>query len=477
MVERRGGAGLLLEALASVRIGSDELGKHLDRDLAAELRVPRPVDLAHASRAQRREDLVGSETGPGRKAHEIWADCMLRPSSDRAGSVPLSDREASWSRGHGRSLPRPRPGSRPGGGDQDPVRFDGGGRSREALPGSRGLGAPAASRHRDVLRGGGGRRHRVSRNGVRRRRDAARPPPPGAAPVRPGALDRRGASRGAGTRPRRRRPAPRPQARERDGDERQSRKASRFRNRAPARGRRGPERGRHGGRADGARGRHRDDRVHVSRAAQGAAARRALGRLFVRRGSLRDARRARGVSGRIGRDADRGHSRRRNAQDRSVAGGGRGRRPGARPGSRTPSPLGGRASLGPARPRLRRDAGLTSGHARARRPAEPLEERGRRLDRQRLRGEPGRGPLEAAGNLARTARKGSRIRGSGPRRCRARTGPRMSMGALGSVSAHGSTPSRDGRLDGCRDRRRRVLGKAGRRSRRPLRVSRIGCPR
>ena len=44
---------------------------------------------------------------------------------------------------------------------------------------------------------------------------------------------------------------------------------------------------------------------------------------------------------------------------------------------------------------------------------------------------PGRGPLEATGNLARTARKGSRIRGSGPRRCRARPSPRMSMGALG----------------------------------------------
>ena len=36
-------------------------GQHLDRDLAAEARIARAVDLAHAARAERREDLVRAE--------------------------------------------------------------------------------------------------------------------------------------------------------------------------------------------------------------------------------------------------------------------------------------------------------------------------------------------------------------------------------------------------------------------------------
>ena len=35
-------------------------GQDLDRDVAVELLVPRPVDFAHPTRAERREDLVGA---------------------------------------------------------------------------------------------------------------------------------------------------------------------------------------------------------------------------------------------------------------------------------------------------------------------------------------------------------------------------------------------------------------------------------
>jgi hypothetical protein len=35
-------------------------GHHLDRDIAPESRIPRPVHLAHLARSQTREDLVGS---------------------------------------------------------------------------------------------------------------------------------------------------------------------------------------------------------------------------------------------------------------------------------------------------------------------------------------------------------------------------------------------------------------------------------
>ena len=47
---------------AHLGLGRQVLGQHLDRHLAAEPRVAGPVDLAHAARAERPDDLVGSET-------------------------------------------------------------------------------------------------------------------------------------------------------------------------------------------------------------------------------------------------------------------------------------------------------------------------------------------------------------------------------------------------------------------------------
>ena len=73
MVESRGGARLLLEALAAVGVGGGGLRQDLDRDVAAEFGVPRAIDLAHPARAQRREDLVRAEAGAGRQAHALSA--------------------------------------------------------------------------------------------------------------------------------------------------------------------------------------------------------------------------------------------------------------------------------------------------------------------------------------------------------------------------------------------------------------------
>ena len=65
VVERRRGAGLALEALAAV-LARGELGPQpLDRDLAPEPRVARAEHLAHATRAERAQDLVGSEARAG----------------------------------------------------------------------------------------------------------------------------------------------------------------------------------------------------------------------------------------------------------------------------------------------------------------------------------------------------------------------------------------------------------------------------
>ena len=72
VIQRGGGAGFLLEAGAALGIGG-ELAEHLDHDLAAEPAIVRCVDLAHASGADRREDLVGTEAGSGGDGHGLVA--------------------------------------------------------------------------------------------------------------------------------------------------------------------------------------------------------------------------------------------------------------------------------------------------------------------------------------------------------------------------------------------------------------------
>ena len=60
---------LLLEAPQALGVGENAAGKDLDRHVAAEPRVPRPIHLAHASGADRREDLVGTELRSDRQRH------------------------------------------------------------------------------------------------------------------------------------------------------------------------------------------------------------------------------------------------------------------------------------------------------------------------------------------------------------------------------------------------------------------------
>src|SRR5262249_974255 len=61
VVESRGGARLLLEALQPPAVIGDLLLQDLERDPAREPRVPRPIDLTHPTRAERREDLVRAQ--------------------------------------------------------------------------------------------------------------------------------------------------------------------------------------------------------------------------------------------------------------------------------------------------------------------------------------------------------------------------------------------------------------------------------
>jgi hypothetical protein len=79
VVQRAGRAGLELEPTPALRIGRRRFGQHLDGDRAIETCVAGPVDLAHATGAQRCEDLVWTEAAAGCKAHR--RSLFLEPAS------------------------------------------------------------------------------------------------------------------------------------------------------------------------------------------------------------------------------------------------------------------------------------------------------------------------------------------------------------------------------------------------------------
>ena len=69
MAQARNGLGFAVETLARLRIARKMRGQNLDGDDAVKPRIARPVDLAHASGADRRDDLVRAEPGCGREGH------------------------------------------------------------------------------------------------------------------------------------------------------------------------------------------------------------------------------------------------------------------------------------------------------------------------------------------------------------------------------------------------------------------------
>jgi hypothetical protein len=64
-IERRQRLRLAREARQPLRIGGKRLWQDLDRDVAIQPRVARPIDLAHATSADWGEDLVRAEAGAG----------------------------------------------------------------------------------------------------------------------------------------------------------------------------------------------------------------------------------------------------------------------------------------------------------------------------------------------------------------------------------------------------------------------------
>ena len=78
MAQGREQPRLALEAGQAFRVLSDRFGQDLDRHFAAERAVERAVHLTHAAGAQRSDDFVRAETGPGRERHETFRDYNAR---------------------------------------------------------------------------------------------------------------------------------------------------------------------------------------------------------------------------------------------------------------------------------------------------------------------------------------------------------------------------------------------------------------
>ena len=77
---------------AHVRSAEQVRRQHLDRDVAPEPRVAGAIDLAHPARAERRQDLVGTEFRPGRERHaeipSVRGARSLREVTERRSLTP-----------------------------------------------------------------------------------------------------------------------------------------------------------------------------------------------------------------------------------------------------------------------------------------------------------------------------------------------------------------------------------------------------
>ncbi len=78
VLERSDGFGLAAKALPRRRRLVELGGEHFDRDVASELCVTSPVDLAHAARANRGDNLVPAEADAWRERHPSQRYSMPR---------------------------------------------------------------------------------------------------------------------------------------------------------------------------------------------------------------------------------------------------------------------------------------------------------------------------------------------------------------------------------------------------------------
>ena len=85
VIERGEDFGFALKAGQPVRVCRDRRGQDLHRDLALQPGVRRAIDLAHAARAERREDVVGAEARAIGQGHE--ATLILQVLAEPQGQI------------------------------------------------------------------------------------------------------------------------------------------------------------------------------------------------------------------------------------------------------------------------------------------------------------------------------------------------------------------------------------------------------
>ena len=104
MVQRREHFGFALKPREPFGILRERIGQDLQRHLALQLRIPRPIHVAHAARAEGGEDLEDAKACAGRESHgrgaiiASWTPCErdrhrhgnLR--GERTGEHPPNDR-------------------------------------------------------------------------------------------------------------------------------------------------------------------------------------------------------------------------------------------------------------------------------------------------------------------------------------------------------------------------------------------------
>jgi len=114
MVQRRDGARFAFEPLASLGIVSDGIGQDLDGNESIQAGVVRTIDVAHPSRSDGAENLVGAQAGSGGQRHRMTsrAPRPVRTApiiSRRLGSVSVRGASPAVSgRGQLRVRGRPR---------------------------------------------------------------------------------------------------------------------------------------------------------------------------------------------------------------------------------------------------------------------------------------------------------------------------------------------------------------------------------
>jgi hypothetical protein len=70
MIQRRQEARLPLQSAPALAVLPEGLGEELHGHVAIELGIPRAIDYAHPSRAERGKDFVGTETGACFERHD-----------------------------------------------------------------------------------------------------------------------------------------------------------------------------------------------------------------------------------------------------------------------------------------------------------------------------------------------------------------------------------------------------------------------